>query len=310
MLLGTLARQSWCSNACAGLVRSRKKCNVNPMLEEPAPHLPWTASEVDLIVSDYFAMLSAELQGRRYVKAQHNAALQSQIARGRASIEFKYCNVSAVLEELGQPIIRGYLPRANYQSSLVLGVQRYLECAPALEDQVLAATRAFLEAPHIFIDSAPDLTEPKTPPKLSEMQRLLHKFDPAKRDARNRRLGAYGEEAVYKSERGRLSQMGRDDLARRVRWVSKEDGDGAGYDILSFDDQGRERFLEVKTTLGSRKTPFFISRNEKEFSDEAGDRFRIYRRHDAAKSPRAFLLAPPLEQTANLAPQVWRASFA
>jgi hypothetical protein len=280
------------------------------MQEEPAPHSPWTASEVDLIVSDYFAMLSAELQGTPPNKTHHRQALMSKIQRSKSSIEYKHRNVSAVLEELGQPVIRGYLPLFNYQSSLVLGVQRHLEGAPALEDQVLAQTRAFLEAPHIFIDSAPDLTQPKTPPKLPEMQRLLHKFDPAKRDARNRRLGAYGEEAVYMSERGRLTQMGRDDLARRVRWVSKEDGDGAGYDILSFDDQGRERFLEVKTTLGSRKTPFFITRNEKEFSDEAGDRFRIYRLHDAAKSPRAFLLAPPLEQTANLAPQVWRASFA
>jgi hypothetical protein len=280
------------------------------MQEEPAPHSPWTASEVDLIVSDYFAMLSAELQGTPPNKTHHRQALMSKIQRSKSSIEYKHRNVSAVLEELGQPVIRGYLPLFNYQSSLVLGVQRHLEGAPALEDQVLAQTRAFLEAPHIFIDSAPDLTQPKTPPKLPEMQRLLHKFDPAKRDARNRRLGAYGEEAVYMSERGRLTQMGRDDLARRVRWVSKEDGDGAGYDILSFDDQGRERFLEVKTTLGSRKTPFFITRNEKEFSDEAGDRFRIYRLHDAAKSPRAFMLAPPLEQSANLAPQVWRASFA
>lgn len=280
------------------------------MSQEPVPNSPWTAAEVDLIVSDYFAMLSAELQGQRYVKAHHNAALQSQIARSRTSIEYKYCNVSAVLEELGQPIIRGYLPRSNYQASLVLGVQRHLEATPALEDQVLADTHAFLEKPQIFIDPAPDLTQPTIPPKLPEMQRLLHKFDPAKRDEGNRRLGAYGEEAVYKSERGRLAQMGRDDLARRVRWVSKEDGDGAGYDILSFDDQGRERFLEVKTTLGSRKTPFFITRNEKEFSDEAGDRFRIYRLHDAAKSPRAFLLAPPLEHSANLRPQVWRASFA
>jgi hypothetical protein len=280
------------------------------MSEQTAPNLPWTGPEVDLIVSDYFAMLTDEMQGRPYVKARHNAALQSRIARSRTSIEYKYCNVSAVLEELGQPIIRGYLPRSNYQASLVLGVQRHLESAPSLEDHILADTRAFLETPQIFIDPAPDLSHPKIPPKLPEMQRLLHKFDPAKRDERNRRLGAYGEEAVYKSERGRLTQLGRDDLARRVRWVSKEDGDGAGYDILSFDDLGRERFLEVKTTLGSRKTPFFITRNEKEFSDEAGDRFRIYRLHDAAKSPRAFLLAPPLEHTANLTPQVWRASFA
>lgn len=279
------------------------------MTQESAPNSPWTDPEVDLIVSDYFAMLTAEMQGRHYVKARHNATVQSQIARSRASIEFKYCNISAVLDELGQPIIRGYLPRSNYQASLVLGVQRFLEAKPLLEEQFLVPQNTLQETPQIFIGPAPDFSANTAPPKLPEMQRLLHKFDPAKRDERNRRLGTYGEEAVYKSERGRLAQTGRDDLARRVRWVSKEDGDGAGYDILSFDDQGRERFLEVKTTLGSRKTPFFITRNEKDFSDEAGDRFRIYRLHDAAKSPRAFLLAPPLEETANLAPQVWRASF-
>jgi hypothetical protein len=41
-----------------------------------------------------------------------------------------------------------------------------------------------------------------------------------------------------------------------------EEGDGAGFDIASFDPDGRERFIEVKTTNGAATTPFFLTRNE------------------------------------------------
>ena len=44
--------------------------------------------------------------------------------------------------------------------------------------------------------------------------------------------------------------MAPDDLARKVRWVSEEDGDGAGYDIASFGPDGRARLIEVETTNG------------------------------------------------------------
>jgi hypothetical protein len=54
---------------------------------------------------------------------------------------------------------------------------------------------------------------------------------------------------IFKFEQQRLRQVDRPDLARKVRWISQEEGDGAGYDILSFDQKGRERFLEVKTTV-------------------------------------------------------------
>jgi Domain of unknown function (DUF3883) len=56
-------------------------------------------------------------------------------------------------------------------------------------------------------------------------------------------------------------------LASKVKWVAQEDGDGAGYDILSFSPNGQERFLEVKTTVGHQRTPFFLSRNEKDFAE-------------------------------------------
>ena len=88
-----------------------------------------------------------------------------------------------------------------------------------------------------------------------------------------------------------------------------EDGDGAGYDVLSFDLAGRERLLEVKTTNGSARTPFFLTRNERDLAAERFADWSIYRVHMFAKNPRIFTIAPPLENTVNLRPDTWRASF-
>ena len=81
----------------------------------------------------------------------------------------------------------------------------------------------------------------------------------------------------------RATELGRGGavrLADRVRHVSVLDGDGLGFDILSFAPDGSERYLEVKTTRYSPHQPFFVSRNEVEFSGEESERFsliRVYR---------------------------------
>jgi hypothetical protein len=118
-----------------------------------------------------------------------------------------------------------------------------------------------------------------------------------------------GEETVFNSEIRRLKDAGRSDLARKVRWVSKEDGDGAGFDILSFDQSGEERFLEVKTTVGHNRTPFFLTRNEKDFAEEAAEYFRVFRLYEWGKEPKAFLIKPPLENNLILEPTAYKASF-
>ena len=61
-------------------------------------------------------------------------------------------------------------------------------------------------------------------------------------------MGRAGEERILVHERTTLVMENRRDLAERVGWVSQEDGAGAGYDIASFTPEGRERFIEVKTT--------------------------------------------------------------
>jgi hypothetical protein len=149
-----------------------------------------------------------------------------------------------------------------------------------------------------------------TSEKLPEpLRRLVRKFDPVERDLCNRSLGKAGEEFVVDVERRQLTGADRPDLARKVRWVAAEDGDGAGYDVLSFDSSGRERLLEVKTTNGSARTPFFLTRNERDLAEERPLDWRIYRVHLFAKEPRIFTIAPPLEKVLNLRPETWRASF-
>src|SRR5690606_22692352 len=117
------------------------------------------------------------------------------------------------------------------------------------------------------------------------------------------------EEFVYEHERRALNAVGRDDLARRVSWVSQEDGDGLGYDILSFTPEGQERLLEVKTTRGWRHTPFYISQNELDVANEGQGDWRLFRLYEFGGQPKAFQLSSPLEDSVRLSVTGYRASF-
>lgn len=82
----------------------------------------------------------------------------------------------------------------------------------------------------------------------ASLRRLIAKYDSVERDRRNRALGLAGEEFVVELEHRQLAGSGRQDLSRRVR-IADEEGDGAGYDVLSFAPTGQERLLEVKTRM-------------------------------------------------------------
>ncbi|MDQ6434351.1 DUF3883 domain-containing protein [Mesorhizobium sp. LHD-90] len=268
----------------------------------------WTDREIDLIVADYFDMLGLELRGEPLVKAERNAALQQLTGRGRGSIEFKHQNISAVLLRLGMPWIDGYKPMPNFQRALIDGIERYLNARPSVFEPLVDRidTAGFGDADAIFLEAPPAGTTEAVPPAL---ERIVRKFDPALRDARNRDLGRQGEERIFFSEQASLRAADRTDLARKVRWVAAEDGDGAGYDIRSFDPAGGERLIEVKTTIGEKTTPFFMSENERAFSEERADAFRLVRLYDFARQPRAFELVPPLDRFVVLRPAAWRADF-
>jgi len=79
----------------------------------------------------------------------------------------------------------------------------------------------------------------------------------------NRLLGNRGEEVVFNLEKKHLESIGKKELANKVKWVSKED-DSLGYDILSFEEDGTEKYIEVKSTNQSHTSNanFLISSNQ------------------------------------------------
>lgn len=79
----------------------------------------WSAEEVAATVADYLVMLKHELLREPYNKKDHNRHLQELLNnRSAGAIEFKHCNISAVLLELGFVCIDGYKrrPRASDRS--------------------------------------------------------------------------------------------------------------------------------------------------------------------------------------------------
>lgn len=272
----------------------------------------WTDGENDLIVADYFAMLADDIAGRPYNKAERRRdLLQFLNNRSEGSVEYKHQNISAVLKGLGEDWIPGYKPAFNFQMTLVDAVVRWLGLNTTWRDK-LGASRAstdLRETSQLWVGPSPTLSNQPPPDELEQMLRIARKFDVAARDQRNRALGRAGEERVFEHERSVLKSSGREDLAQRVRWVSEEDGDGAGYDIASFEDDGRPRLIEVKTTNGWERTPFHVTRNELAVAEERRSEWCLFRVWNFSREPRAFELRPPLDAHVSLTPTTFQASF-
>jgi len=246
----------------------------------------WTQAENAAIVLSYLWMLKQELAGIPYVKTHEISRLQETgLDRTSGSIQFKYQNISAVLSQNGWIFVNGYKPAHNIQSSLRDEVLRQLRGDADLDDLMKNRIKFLIESaiafvppglqlnvvdpPRIEPDSVP--SNPWLPPEVGL------KRDYASRDAKNRELGLNGEKAVVEYERLRLQMSGRSDLADRVVHASIELGDGLGYDVHSFEDDGTDRYIEVKTTIRNKETPFFVSRTEFEASRHYRDQFFLYR---------------------------------
>ncbi|MBT3066936.1 DUF3883 domain-containing protein [Rhodoferax sp. U11-2br] len=278
--------------------------------------MDWSREEVEAVVADYLTMLTLELAGQSYNKTQHRKLLQAKLnSRSDAAIEFKHCNISAVMIELGFPYIRGYQPRSNYQTLLGEIAQAQVGATTSLDHVALAAVQQPAITP-VQTDfrkvktTAPSrhdphvLHEPRTPLLFKAVKR-----DYFEREAQNRSLGLAGEEFVVLFEHWRLNALGQARLADKVEHVSQSKGDGLGYDVLSFESDGKERLIEVKTTTFGRDTPFFVSRGELALSQDAKDQFHLYRLFEFRKAPRLFDLPGALDQHCLLDPVTYRASF-
>jgi hypothetical protein len=266
----------------------------------------WSRSEVEAIVDDYLSMLASELAGTPYNKAAHRRALLPRLdGRSDQSAEYKHANISAALLDAGFPYINGYKPRSNYQALLAEVVAERLDARPDLLQLAAADADRPMAVPEVddilavLVQRPP---APRPPPQAREtassVRRLTTNY--IEREARNRSLGASGERFVLNYERARLVRAGREGLAARIEHTSQVRGDHEGYDILSFDDSGAERLIEVKTTKYGSETPFFVTRNELNTSEQHASRYQVYRLFTFRDCPRLFTLPGAIDATCRL----------
>lgn len=72
----------------------------------------WSDAEMAAAVAAYVGMLRHQENGRDFVKADIISELADSALAGRtrSSIQFRFQNISAVMDEAGKPFVKGYVP--------------------------------------------------------------------------------------------------------------------------------------------------------------------------------------------------------
>lgn len=126
----------------------------------------------------------------------------------------------------------------------------------------------------------------------------------------SQKIGDRGEELVLRNEIKKVTEWGlSNDIISQVRRVSLE-SDDYGFDILSFDKDGNERYLEVKTTKLNRKDfSFILTKNEFEHAKAYGNKYSFVIVFDILNQPRIWYMGNPFLQEpyqVNIQPTQYR----
>ena len=116
--------------------------------------------------------------------------------------------------------------------------------------------------------------KPKEKPQKKKYHSTAHKAQNKRASQDSKATGIEGEKHVCEFEVEKLKRIGRKDLAEKV-YNHEENREYPGWDIKSYDESGKEIFIEVKSAKKS-KTVFNITANEWEAAKKEGDKYFIY----------------------------------
>ena len=284
-------------------------------VEAPKPKELSEAERNEILVTNYFIMLDAELQGEMYSKADHRNRIRKELGEKEDRVvDEAHHHISAVLAETGLPFVDNFPPHPGVPKSLESAVHEFIESHPELVealwlDEVPAhgsipvelddakAHWAPLPQPE---DYKPSRREPWHPSTVNEIDFRL-------RESYNSNLSASGERFVMAFERARLREAGQKDKAKEVSWLSQTYGESFGYDIKSFEEDGSERYICVKTTNYGSRFPFTLSVQELERAQQNPKRYYIYRVFQMSRGARVFLLPATQLELKKLQPVAFRA---
>jgi hypothetical protein len=105
----------------------------------------WTIDEIVAATRSYMWMRRSQLAGYNPMKSRVNAALVAGPLKNRTKLDYRFQNISAVLQKMGMPWVEGFLPRANVgprNSTLIKeAVEAYLK-GPKSTKRVSALVQA------------------------------------------------------------------------------------------------------------------------------------------------------------------------
>jgi hypothetical protein len=159
--------------------------------------------------------------------------------------------------------------------------------APLLHDAINGA---------IYIDKMPPVTSAEPGPGTGSGLR-----DYEGQQKRLKQIGDRGEAVVLEMERRRLTAANRKDLAAKVQHIADRN-DGAGFDILSYDEDGSERPIEVKALSGKAlDRGFYITANEIEKASSLSNYYIYFVFSAMSKKPRVLPMRKPFADDRNFA---------
>jgi len=157
------------------------------------------------------------------------------------------------------------------------------------------------------------IIEPPILAQVGEPTPLYHrnpfKINYLEREQRNNKLGMSGEELVLNYEKWILIKNGKNKLSEQVRWISKEEGDGSGFDILSKNNNGTDKYIEVKTTKLGKEIPFYFTRNELIFSQQHNKDFHLFRLYNFDSDVKMFTKIGGLDTVCHSVPVSYKGYF-
>ncbi len=104
-----------------------------------------------------------------------------------------------------------------------------------------------------------------------------------------------GEEMVFRFEFDRFCRVGRPDLAKEMDWPAVRCEDHRAYNIRSFETDGEESLLEIKTTNGHARMRFWLSRTQYEVATQNPLTYRIRRVFHFRNGAEMFDIKLPLD---------------
>ena len=140
-------------------------------------------------------------------------------------------------------------------------------------------------------------------PKKTKGKTTKNKKAKAKkrRSDRSAFIGRKGEKIVFDFEKEKLKKINLNNLSEKVRWHA-ELNEKPGYDITSFDDNGDEIFIEVKSSSGKTINDVDLTKNEimSMFNKKTKEKFYIYLVTNALTKPEIEVIKNPSERLKDI----------